>query len=313
MRKLFLLALLATSLFADAHIFVYHRFGDAKHASTNTSLALLKSQFEYFKQNNYKVIPLATLTKAINEKQKIDDKWVVLTIDDSYKSFYQNGLALFKEYGYPFTLFVYIEATQRHYGDFMRWKEIHEASKYGEIALHSYAHKHMVSMTPQEVYEDTKKGYDIFEKEMGFKPKSYVYPYGEFTPAMKKEIEKFGFDAICNQNAGAVTSQSDVHDLDRIALTGESTLKYKLRIKSLGAEWIEPKSYPSNGILKNIHATIPADIKNVEYYVSSYKWERTKVVNGDVNITFNKPLKRSRSRLFLKYGNKQSAIILVKP
>lgn len=313
MRKLFLLALLATGLFADAHIFVYHRFGDDKHASTNTSLELLRSQFEYFKSNDYKVIPLATLTKAINEKQKVDDKWVVLTIDDSYKSFYQNGLALFKEYGYPFSLFVYVEATQKHYRDFMSWDEIREASKYGEIALHSYAHKHMVSMTPQEVYEDTKKAYDIFEKEMGFKPKSYVYPYGEFTLAMKKEIEKFGFDTICNQNAGAVTAESDVHDFDRIALTGESVLKHKLRIKSLPVEWIEPKIYPANGILKNIHATIPRTIKNVEYYVSSYKWERAKVVDGDVNITFNRPLKRDRSRVFLKYGKKQSAIILVKP
>lgn len=313
MRKLFLLALLATSLFADAHIFVYHRFGDAKHASTNTSLELLKSQFEYFKQNNYKVIPLATLTKAINEKQKIDDKWVVLTIDDSYKSFYNNGLALFKEYGYPFTLFVYVEATQRHFGDFMSWEQIREASKYGEIGLHSYAHRHMVSMTPQEVYADTKKAYEIFEKEMGFKPKSYVYPYGEFTPDMKKEMQKFGFDTICNQNAGAITSQSDVHNLDRTALTGESVLKSKLRIKSLQVEWIEPKIYPTNGILKNIHATIPAEIKNVDYYVSSYEWKHAKVVNGDVNITFNKPLKRDRSRLFLKYRNKQSAIVLVKP
>jgi len=279
----------------------------------HTSLELLKSQFEYFKKNNYKVIPLQTLVSAINEGKKIDDKWVVLTIDDSYKSFYNNGLKLFKEYGYPFTLFVYIEATQKHYGDFMSWKQIKEASKYGEIGLHSYAHKHMVSMSLKEVYEDTKKSYEIFTKEMGFKPKSYVYPYGEFTPQMTKEIEKFGFDVICNQNSGAITSKSDVHNLDRIALTGESVLKYKLRIKSLETEWIEPKKYPTNGILKNIHATIPSEIKNIEYYVSSYKWQRAKVVNGDVNIAFNKPLKRSRSRIFLKHGSKQSSIILVKP
>ena len=195
----------------------------------------------------------------------------------------------------------------------MSWKQIQEASKYGEIGLHSYAHKHMVSMNLEDVYKDTKKSYTIFSQKMGYKPLSYVYPYGEFTPEMTKIIEKFGFEAICNQNAGAVTQKSDVHNLDRIALTGESVLKYKLRIKSLPTEWIEPKKYPNNGILKNIHATIPPEIKNIEYYVSAYKWQRVKVVEGDVNITFNKPLKKSRSRIFLKYGAMQSAIIVVKP
>ena len=306
------MTLLCLSLWGDAHIFVYHRFGDASHASTNTSIEILRKHFEYFKKNNYKVIPLSKLAYALENHEQIPDDWVVLNIDDSYKSFYENGLEVFKEYSYPFTLFVYIEATQKSYGDFMSWDQIRDASKYGEIALHSYAHAHMVSLSHEAILGDTKKAYDIFESKMGFKPEYYAYPYGEYAPATQKALQGFGFRLIVNQNSGAINQLSNPYDLDRIALTGDVNLKSKLTIKALNAIWIEPKIYPKNGNLKRIHAKIASSINRVEYYLTGYGWKYIKVNNGDVNITLNRKLKFSRNRVFLKSEHSQSSIILVK-
>jgi peptidoglycan/xylan/chitin deacetylase (PgdA/CDA1 family) len=300
------------SLWGDAHIFVYHRFGDDKHASTNTSIDILTRHFEYFKKHNYKVVTLSKLNRALKNGEKIPDSWVVLSIDDSYKSFYENALEVFKKYNYPFSLFVYIEATEKHYGDFMSWEQIKEASKYGEIALHSYAHPHLVSLSKDEVTADTKKAYDIFKSKMGFAPKYYAYPYGEYTYKTKEALKEFDFDLILNQNAGAVNLKSDPYDLDRTALTGDVNLKPKLAIKALNAKWFEPLIYPANGNLKRIHAKIAPSITHVEYYVSGYGWQDAKVIDGDINITTDKKLKFSRNRLFLKNGNFQSSIILVK-
>ena len=86
MKQALLLALLSLTLWADAHLFVHHRFGDSAHASTNTSLEVLRKQFEYFKNNNYEVITLEKLNDALKAKQDIPDNWVVFCIDDSYKS-----------------------------------------------------------------------------------------------------------------------------------------------------------------------------------------------------------------------------------
>ena len=49
---------------ADAHIFVYHRFVDNRHPSTSTSLSELGKEFNYFKNNSYKVVKLETLVNA---------------------------------------------------------------------------------------------------------------------------------------------------------------------------------------------------------------------------------------------------------
>ena len=312
MRKLLFLALLPLTVWADAHIFVYHRFGDTRYPSTNTSLEVLRAEFEHFKNNGYKVVPLKTLSDALKHGKPVDEKWVVLTIDDSYKSFYENGLKLFKEYNYPLTLFIFIEATDKGYSDFMSWDQIKEVQQYGEIGLHSYAHGHMVSMSKEAIISDTEKGLASFEKHLGYRPKYYAYPYGEYDRKVRNAIESFGFDLVINQNSGAVDEHSDRFDLDRTALTGENTVKAKLRIKTFPTTWIEPHGWPEDGKLKTIHATIPDNVNDLEYYVSGYGWQRIKAKGNEVKEAVDLPLKLRRTRVFLKQGHRQSSTIIVK-
>ena len=313
MRKLLLLTLVPLYLWADAHLFVFHRFDDTRHPSTNTSTQTLRAEFEYLKKNGYEVISLKKLHQALKRGEAISDKWVVLTIDDSFKSFYENGLPLFKEYDYPFTLFIYVEATVGHYGDYMSWEQIQESSRYGEIGFHSYAHPHLVSMSDEEIDKDSEKGLKIMEEQLGYKPKYYAYPYGEYSPRVRKQLESFGFDLIINQNAGAVDKNSDMYDLDRTALTGANNIKVKLRTKTLPTTWINPKDWPKNGKISTLKATLPQEVKRIEYYISGYGWKVATVKSGHLDLKIDTKLKMRRTRLFLKSGNRQSSLMLVKP
>lgn len=297
MKYFLLLCLSYLYLNANAHIFVYHRFGDSKHESTNTSLQELEKEFEYFKTNNYKVVTVSKIVEKLKNKEQIPNNWVAFTIDDAYKSFYQNGLELFKKYNYPFTLFVYVEATQKKYPDFMTWDEIKEASKYGEIELHSYSHKQLVKLTNEEIIKDTNLALEIFEKNLGFKPKAYSYPYGEYDERVKNEIKNFGFEYIMNQNNGSVNEKSDLFDLNRIALVGKINLEEKIKYKTLEANWIEPQVYPKDGILKHIKVEVNKDIKNAKLFISTYGWQDIKVKNGIIDIKLDKKLNLNRNRI----------------
>ena len=297
MKYFLLLCLSYLYLNANAHIFVYHRFGDSKHKSTNTSLQELEKEFEYFKANNYKVVTVSKIVEKLKNKEEIPDNWVAFTIDDAYKSFYQNGLELFKKYNYPFTLFVYVEATQKKYPDFMTWDEIKEASKYGEIELHSYSHKQLVKLTNEEIIKDTNLALEIFEKNLGFKPKAYSYPYGEYDERVKNEIKNFDFEYIMNQNNGSVNEKSDLFDLNRIALVGKINLEEKIKYKTLEANWIEPQVYPKDGILKHIKVEVNKDIKNAKLFISTYGWQDIKVKNGIIDIKLDKKLNLNRNRI----------------
>lgn len=299
MKYLLLLIISYYYLSANAHVFVYHRFGDSKHASTNTTLKELEKEFTYFKDNGYEVVKLSQIIEKVKNKEEIPDNWVALTIDDSYKSFYKNGLPIFKKYNYPFSLYVYVEATQKGYGDFMTWDELKDASKYGEIGLHSYSHPHLTKISKQKVFNDTKKSFEVFEEKLGFKPKSYAYPYGEYNEQIKNTLKEFKFDYILNQSIGTINKNSDVYDINRIALVGKVNLEQKLRYKTLEAQWLKPLKYPKDGVLKRVHARVDSKIKTIKLYITGFGWQDIKVNNGIIDVKLDLKLKNSRTRVIL--------------
>jgi len=259
----------------------------------------LEKEFAYFKQNNYKVVSLDRIITKLNNKEEIPDNWVALTIDDAYKSFYENGLKIFKKYNYPFTLLVYVKATDRNYGDFMNWDQIKDASNYGTIALHSYAHPHLTYLNKEEIYKDTKKAYEIFEEKMGFAPKYYAYPYGEYDKKVQNTIKQFGFKALLNQSNGSVTKNSDPLNIHRVALVGKINIKEKLKYKTFDVDWIKPAKFPQDNILKEVVAKVDKDIKQLKLYVTGEGWRDIKVKNGIIDEKLNIYLKRTRVRIVL--------------
>lgn len=300
MKYLFLLLISTSYIFANAHIFVYHRFADDRYQSANTTIKELTKQFDYFKQNNYEVVPLSKILDKLEQKEEIPSKWIALTIDDAYKSFYENGLEVFKKYQYPFSLYVYVEATEKHYGDFMTWEQIKETSKYGEIGLHSYSHKRLQNLSKQELVDDTRKALDILKKHTNITAKTYVYPYGEFNEKVKNILkENFSFRSILNQGTGSVNSKTDIYDIPRIALVGEVNINHKLRYKTFDAQWIEPSVFPKDAILKRIHVKVDKKYTKLKLYITGEGWKDVPVVNGIVDLELNTYLKRSRSRVMI--------------
>ena len=300
MKYLFLLIISTSYIFANAHIFVYHRFADDRYQSANTTIKELTRHFEYFKQNKYEVVPLSKILDKLEKKEDIPEKWIALTIDDAYKSFYDNGLEIFKKYNYPFSLYVYVKATDKHYGDYMSWEQIKETAKYGEIGLHSYSHPRLQNLSEKEIINDTKKAFDIFVENTNIKPVTYAYPYGEFDEKVTKTLkENFDFRSILNQNTGSVNNKTNIFDIPRIALVGNVNINHKLRYKTFEAQWIEPKVFPKDGILKKITVKVDKKYKKLKLYITSEGWSDVKVKDGIVDLELNTYLKRARTRVMI--------------
>ncbi|MDN5304969.1 MAG: poly-beta,6-N-acetyl-D-glucosamine N-deacetylase [Fusobacteriaceae bacterium] len=299
------------SLFADGHIFVYHRFGDDRFTSSNISITTLRKHFDYLKNNNYKVVPLKDMILKIKNNEKIPDNWVAITIDDAYKSFYDNGLPIFKEYNYPFTLFANTEPIIGKYPDFVTFDELREISEYGEIASHSHSHPHSLDISNDELLNDIQKSINILEKELNKKINYYSHPYGEYNYEILNNIKSLNFTAIFNQNSGAVSNKSDIYDINRIALGENDNIAFWLNTKFLKAKWnkIEIK----DDTIININVFLDNSIKQIELYISGYGWKWYDVNNGVLNIDLNKPLLYSRNRIILRtQDNKWNNYLIVK-
>jgi len=316
LKRLSLLFLLLSSyLLSDGHIFVYHRFDDDRYPTTNTSTAELKREFEYFKKNNYKVVPLIDIVNKIKANEEVPDNWVAFTIDDGFRSFYTNGLPLFKEYGYPFTLFIAVKYTEEGYKDYVTWKQLKEIAKYGDIEFHTYGHGHYGRMSNEEIKADIDKGLALMKEHLNYEPNLFVYAYGEYDDRVKKVVDQYNFKAVFNQNIGAVNGQcTDAYDIDRSALVGKAPFKLYLNFKELcGVRFQQPLTYPKDKIVKTVEITLEdKSITDAEIFISNNGWHRVKVKNGKIIYHANKRVKLDRIKIGIKAKNRIKLMVLSK-
>jgi peptidoglycan/xylan/chitin deacetylase (PgdA/CDA1 family) len=318
-KLLFILTLLFIPYFllADGHIFVYHRFDDNRYPTTNISTKTLRAEFNYLKKHNYKVVSLSDMVEKIKKGEKIPNNWVAFTIDDGFKSFYTHGLPVFREYNYPFTLFIAVKYTEEKYKDYVSWNQLKKIAKYGDIEFHSYGHGHLGRMSNKQIKADLDKGLALMKKHLGYEANFFVYPYGEYDNRVENIIKSYGFKAVFNQNMGAVNGAcSNAYDIDRSAVVGSNSRDFKLFLKFkelCGVTFHRPTSYPKNKIVKTVEITLgDKSIKSAEVFISGHGWHKVKVKNGKILYHANKRVNRDRIKIGVKVKNKIKLKVLSK-
>jgi len=226
--------------------FIYHRFGDSRYPSTNISVTEFRNHMTYLKENNYNVVTLNKALELLVTGKTVPEKTVVLTIDDGYKSFLENGMPLLREFGFKATLF--INTKQFGSGDFLSVKEIRQLINEGiEVENHSHSHAHFVNFSSEELADtfrnDLTKSEEIFMKNFGFKPRLYAWPYGEYTPEMQKILKDEGYIAAFAQKSGVVSILSDPYALPRFPVAGSYAnldgFVNKLKMKAMPVQTVK--------------------------------------------------------------------------
>jgi peptidoglycan/xylan/chitin deacetylase (PgdA/CDA1 family) len=114
-----------------ATVFMLHSVvPDGEDTSGGISVSRLRGFLEYLKTASYNVTSLADHVAAIRG-HRTTYKTVVFTVDDGYRSFYLNCYPLFREYGYPATVFLTSDFIEKRI--FLWWDKI-------EFAINSTSH-----------------------------------------------------------------------------------------------------------------------------------------------------------------------------
>ena len=288
-----------------ATVLVYHRFGEDHIPSTNTPLADFKAHLETLRNDNWNVIPAADLIDALQGKITLPERSVVITIDDAYRSTYEVGWKLLRDYGFPFTLAVATEPLEQKLGGYMTWQEIREmaADPLVTLAHHSHDHGHLVNYGISNRASDLEQANKIWRRELGAVPKLYTYPYGEYTEPYKQEIRAAGFRAAFAQHSGPVWSQSDSFALTRYAMSGTHTSVSRLNLALKSQPMGVIHFTPTDPFLKQNPPTIEmtldsaiGGIDSLTCYLGGSVAE-TQRTDRTIKVVLREPLPLSRSRL----------------
>lgn len=189
-----------------------------------------RTQMEVIRQLGLKVISLDEFNAWKDEGKEIPRKSVLITFDDGWKSVYTEAYPVLKEFGYPYTLFLYQNYVDGG-GKALTTAMIQEMVAHGAtIGSHSISHPYPVTIKSYR-----KKGpqaYDAYlRKEMGesknfleskfsLNVSSYAYPGGFYTDEMLPIGTEFGYKHLFTVIPGKIKRSLPNETLPRYIILG---------------------------------------------------------------------------------------------
>lgn len=275
---------------------VYHRFGDNRYPSTNIKLATFEAHLQHLKEEGYTGLTVSEAT-AIFKSDSPSKKWVAITIDDGFKSFFNNGFPLLKKYGFKATVFINTETIG--YDDFMSWEEIAEAKESGiEIGNHSHSHPFFLDVSEsgsEKLFEqELKESQDLMQANLQFKPQVFAYPYGEHEEYMKPILKDMGFVAAMAQNSGVINNSTDLYQMPRFPVSetyGDiSQFEEKMTMRGLPVIKAEAISEGYNGSVTKPSINIEFNgeglsVENMQCFVQGSECAKSVRINRDGKVS----------------------------
>ncbi len=220
--SLFIFSSGSTGLLAEdksAVVLLYHRFGEDGLPSTNIKLDQFDAHISELLNGGYTVVALSEVVRRLKAKEPFAEKTIAITVDDAYKSVLTNGWPRLKAAGLPMTLFVSTDPVDQRNPNYMSWDDIRQLRSEGvEIAHHTASHLHMIHAGGAASGADIARATARFEAELGAVPPLFAYPYGEYDPALEKQIEELGYTAAFSQYSGPAAHWSDLYSLPRFPI-----------------------------------------------------------------------------------------------
>ena len=170
---------------------------------------------ELINDSGYEFIYPDEFNEQFNTSKK--QKKILLTIDDGLKSFYDFAWPFLKKNKIPFILFVSTEQIGKK--GYMTWSQIKEIEneEFGFIGNHSHSHDYLINFTFDEFKSDIEKSIKIFTNNMGYNPRFFSYPFGEYNLKQKNYI-KNKFDVAFGQHSGVIDINKDFYELPRFPI-----------------------------------------------------------------------------------------------
>jgi peptidoglycan/xylan/chitin deacetylase (PgdA/CDA1 family) len=250
-----------------------------------------RKQMEAIRQSGVKVLTLEEFTAWKKGDAKIPENSLMITFDDGWKSVYTDAFPILKEFGFPFTLFLYKNYVDGG-GKALTLPMIREMTENGAtIGSHSVSHPY-----PLTVKNYRKKGPDAYDaylrKEIGeskrfleskfpVKVTTYAYPGGFFTEEMPALCKEFGYDFMFTVLPGKVKRTLPDDRLPRYVILGnydkifENAMSFRegpaavgsLTIPNLAGASAQTTPYPvtpeAGGIVNSRLPEISADLSTV--------------------------------------------------
>ena len=292
---------------------MYHRFNENKYPSTNIRMNIFDEQMQMIKDLGYDFYDPKSFEKEFDEVK--DKKKILVTIDDGFKSFYDEAWPYLRKNNIPFILFVSTQPVGKN--GFMTWSQILEIEKseLGTIGHHSHTHEYLIDMTHEDFIDDIETASIIFKEKLGYVPSIFSYPFGEYSKLMKDYISN-KFTIAFGQHSGVIDLNKDRFELPRFPINEKygdlKRFKSVINYYPLEYKFIKPEEKKINDKTNPPSITVEffesqKNLNNMTCYSNDGgNWKKTNLTfeNNIMNIKLEEKFVPRRGRINCSLNDK---------
>jgi peptidoglycan/xylan/chitin deacetylase (PgdA/CDA1 family) len=211
---------------AQVVVLCYHRLEGKAGGALSIEPALFEQQLQKIKESGLAVISMQDFLAWRRGEKNIPPKSVVITIDDGYVSSYDVGWPLLKKYGFPFTMYVYLNYIEKG-GKSITWSQLAEMRDAGvDIGSHTVSHQEL-RRKPSKVPGDfetwlkteVEHSKQVIEEKLGIKCATIAYPFGLHNDKVHAAIRAAGYEAGFTTYGARLGMTTDAATLGRYDVT----------------------------------------------------------------------------------------------
>ena len=247
---------------------MYHRFGESKYPSTNTTKEQLEAHLSYLTEKNFDFI----FAKDLLKPETLSKKTISITVDDAYLSFYEAGLPIFEKFNIPVTLFLNTENVGGN--NYMSWIQLQDTLTRGvDIQNHTHSHSSLSALSVEEITNEIEKSQALIFDNLGIVPNLFAYPFGENSFKAQTIVSNY-FDAAFGQHSGAFSIDQKYY-IPRFPLNENYGSLDRIRDAANALPFLNASLQPSDPFLNPASTrfvlSIEGGVQNVNCFVSDFE------------------------------------------
>lgn len=169
------------------NVIYYHDIVDGKGESfMRTNYDIFKRHMEYISRKGYRTLRFDELN---DDTIQYNSKNIVIAFDDGWKSNYDKIYDLMKSLGIKYNIYLAVNEIGVN-PDYLTWEQVRKMHNEGFVGFgaHTYTHPDMSDISKINPELEFTKADAIFEKELGYKPLDFCYPFGYYSEESNEYI-----------------------------------------------------------------------------------------------------------------------------
>ena len=176
------------------------------------------AQMRYLVDGGYRVVSFAALVDALEGRDTLPKRAVVITFDDGWENQYRHAFPILRRFGLTATFFVFTTPIGKD-EKLMSWEQLRELQEAGmTIGSHTRTHP-ILPAYHRALHNEVEMSRADIAQHLGRAPDFFAYPFGQWDAQSAAWARTAGYRAARTYRGGAWNAPSELYHLRAVPVT----------------------------------------------------------------------------------------------